>query len=376
MRPAQSSSPYPGRAPARLRRTGIVVTAGLALAACVSASPSAPGGAQEPPFANAYPSEGDRGVRAPPTYFLRRAWVQLTRDIDRTPLPATIELDLASLRQRSFAVAWLGHSTLLVRAGNLWILTDPVLSTHVTPLPPFGPKRLTPLPIDPDRLPRIDLVVISHDHYDHLDLPTLQRLVRQPGGPPRILVGRGLQAWFQANLGLVPESFDWWQSTRGGGLAATFVPAQHNSGRTPWQRNRTLWGGWCLEHDGRRLYFAGDTAYSAAMFTDIRTRIGPIDLAALPVGAYRPRRWMRFEHTDPAEALEAHRRLGATRSIGIHWATFQLGDEEPFQPALDLAALDAERAGFVLLPVGGWVDVASPAADLTEHAIRHATTAR
>jgi L-ascorbate metabolism protein UlaG (beta-lactamase superfamily) len=343
-----------------VRRLAWRVAPVLGVAACASqfvAAPSAP-----PPFVNAYPAADDTGERAPLGYFLRRARVQLTRDAAATELPPTVPLDLEAMAQRPFAVAWLGHSTLLVRAGGLWLMTDPVLSDYATPLPPFGPKRLTPLP--PGVLPRIDVVLISHDHYDHLALPTIERLARQPGGPPRVLAGRGLAAWFAREAALAGEDFDWWQSTAHGELRITFVPAQHSSGRSLGTRNRTLWGGWVVEHGERRFYFAGDTAYSAPLFADLRRRFGPPGLAALPIGAYQPRAWMRHEHTDPGEAVQAHLDLGAVRSFGIHWATFQLGDEEPMQPAKDLAAVLAERGvdGFGLLPVGGWFDVEAVAA--------------
>lgn len=332
-------------------------TALLALASCASLVSNTT--AEPEPLINAYPAEGDTGQRAPFTYFFRRAWVQLTRDVAATELPPTIPLDLDAMAKRPFAVAWLGHSAVLVRAGDRWLLLDPMLSAYATPLPPFGPKRLTPLPIDPARLPHIDLVLISHDHYDHLDLPTMRLLARQSGGPPRFLAGRGLGTWFAENVGVAAEEFAWWQSAHVLGLDVSFVPAQHSSGRSIVSKNRTLWGGWVVGHADRRFYFAGDTAYSATMFRDIRRRVGPIDLAALPVGAYQPRDWMRFEHTDPAEAVQAHRDLGALRSFGIHWATFQLGDEEPIQPARDLAAALARTggSGFDLLSVGAWIDV-------------------
>ena len=142
-----------------------------------------------------------------------------------------------------------------------------------------------------------------------------------------------------------------------------FVPAQHNSGRSLGRRNTTLWGGWVVEHAvagaTRRFYFAGDTAYVQPLFTQIRERVGPIDLAALPIGAYQPRALMRFEHTDPDDAVKAHLDLGARQSFGVHWGSFQLGDEEPFQPARDLDAALRERGAdhFGLLPIGGVLDV-------------------
>ncbi len=345
--------------------TRLLLLLTLTLAACTSLVASNES-RHEPAFTNAYPADGDSGLRAPARYFLRRAWVQLTRDMEATPLPATVALDIGQMGAQPFSVAWIGHATLLVRAGDVWIMTDPMLSDYATPIPPFGPKRLTPLPIDPDALPHIDYVLISHDHYDHLDLPTLRRLARQAGGPPRFLAGRGLSRWFQREVGVVSEDFDWWQSTRAGTLGLTFVPAQHSSGRGITDKNRALWGGWVIEHEERRLYFAGDTAFSAPMFRDIRARAGPIDVAALPIGAYRPRDWMRFEHLDPAEAVQAHVELGARRSLAMHWATFQLGDEEPITPSQDLAAvLQITGIGrFEVVSVGGTLPVADSGLEL------------
>jgi L-ascorbate metabolism protein UlaG (beta-lactamase superfamily) len=146
-------------------------------------------------------------------------------------------------------------------------------------------------------------------------------------------------------------------------VLVTFVPAQHSSGRSLSNRNRTRWGGWVVGLGAQQLYFPGDTAYVAQLFRDIRDRVGAIQLAALPIGAYAPRAWMRFEHLDPEEAVLAHLDLAAVRSIGVHWATFQLGDEEPFQPALDLArALQVrEVEGFDVVPIGRIVDVPEPA---------------
>lgn len=326
------------------------------LPACSTLSPHG-----APPYRNAYTAvPEDRGVRVPPTYFLRRAWVQITRDLGATDVPPTVRLDVAAMSRRPFAVSWLGHSAMLMRAGALWVLFDPVLSSTAGPIPGVGPARLTPLPLALDALPRIDLVLVSHDHYDHLDETTIRRLSRQAGGPPQFWAGKGLQPWFAAVAGVDAREFDWWQSATLGDLKVTFVPAQHNSGRSPWNRNATLWGGWVVERGDRRFYFSGDTAYVQALFRDIRTRVGTPDLAALPIGAYQPRERMRFEHTDPDDAVQAHLDLGATRSFGVHWATFQLGDEEPFQPAIDLAEAVRRRGvpAFGLLPVGAVLDVA------------------
>lgn len=311
------------------------------------------------PFKNPYVIPEDRGERVRGTYFFRRAWVQLTRDLATTEVPPVIPLDLAAMQQQSFAVAWLGHASLLVRAGPLWILVDPVLSGTAGPVPGFGPARLPALPLTPEQLPHIDVVLVSHDHYDHLDLSTVQKVATQAGGAPRFFVGRGLSEWFRWNAGAPAREFDWWDEARVGDTAFRFVPAQHNSGRTPFHKNTTLWGGWVIGHAGKQFYFPGDTAFVSALFDDIQRRTGHIDLAALPIGAYEPRALMRFEHLNPDDALYAHQSLHARRSFGVHWGTFQLGDEEPFQAATDLArAMAASPAADIgLMPIGGFVSV-------------------
>lgn len=332
----------------------------MTLVACATASGPRPGSPD--PVANVYPAPGDTGQRAPARYFLHRAWVQLTRDLSTTRLPETLPLDLPALEARRFAVAWLGHATTLVRAGTSWILMDPALFTYVGPVAGFGPRRLTPLPLPAEALPHIDAVLISHDHFDHLDLASVRHLAAQAGGPPRFLVGRGLGRWFAENVGVEAEELDWWERRSIGDALVTFVPAQHSSGRTPWSRNETRWGGWVVGLGPQQLYFPGDTSYVARLFQDLRARVGEIQLAALPIGAYTPREWMRFEHLDPDEAVLAHLDLGAVRSIGVHWATFQLGDEEPYQPALDLArAVELRGAqGFDVVPIGRIVEVPEP----------------
>ena len=333
-----------------------LLVAVVAFAAQLEPTAQAAGGER---FRNAYTVAEDRGERLGGSYFLRRAWVQITRDLSRTEVPPTLPLDLQAMAQRPFAVSWLGHASMLLRVGSKWVLVDPVFSGTAGPVQGFGPARLTPLPFDVAQLPPIDLVLISHDHYDHLDLATMRRLAAQPGGAPRFFVGRGLGPWFAENIGVQAEEFDWWQSRQLDALTLRFVPAQHNSGRIPWKRNATLWGGWVIEHGMQRFYFAGDTAYVAELFRDIRERVGAIDLAAIPIGAYRPRQYMRFEHLDPDDAVMAHQDLGATLSFGVHWGTFQLGDEEPFDAARDLYAALQRRGvdSFGVLAVGAVLDV-------------------
>ena len=311
------------------------------------------------PFANAYVDPQDSGKRVAPSYFLRRAWMEITRDSRTMEAPATSRLDVQEMARRRFAVSWLGHASLLVRAGSKWIMLDPVFSKTAGPVRGVGPSRFTALPIAPEELPHVDIVLISHDHYDHLDLPSMRRLAGQAGGPPRFLVGRGLRPWFAANLSVEAEELGWWEVRQIEDVKLTFVPAQHNSGRSLWNRNLTLWGGWVVEYEGQRFYFPGDTAYVKGLFTDIRSRAGPIHLAALPIGAYEPRELMRFEHMNPRDAVQAHLDLDAARSFGVHWGTFQLGDEEPIRAAEDLhqAVRELGVTGVGLHAIGEVIEV-------------------
>jgi len=191
-------------------------------------------------------------------------------------------------------------------------------------------------------------VVVSHNHYDHLDAGTVTRLNRQAGGPPRFFVPLGLKAWFASRGVENVSELDWWDHLQHMGLAIHFVPVQHWSARSPWDRNETLWGGWVIEHPALRFFFSGDTGYSKD-FADIRSRLGPIDLAALPVGCYEPRWFMKENHVNPEESVQIHRDLGARRSVGIHWGTFRLTDERLDEPpkklteALAAAGIPAEQ---------------------------------
>jgi len=229
----------------------------------------------------------------------------------------------------SLVVTWIGHATFLVQMGGLNILTDPIFSERCSPVQFAGRRRVTPLPLDPARLPEIDCVVISHNHYDHLDRGSVRLL----GNGPTWFVPLGLKAWF-ARQGITNVvELDWWdQAELSNGSMVTCVPAQHFSSRSPWDRNKTLWAGWVLAIAGRRVYFAGDTGYGPH-FAEIGARTGPLDLALMPIGAYQPEWFMLPVHTNPAQAVQAHLDLRAGRTIGMHWGTFILADEPILEPA-------------------------------------------
>jgi N-acyl-phosphatidylethanolamine-hydrolysing phospholipase D len=260
------------------------------------------------------------------------------------------------------AITWVGHATMLAQVGGHNILTDPVFSERSSPLSFAGPKRHVAPGLALHELPHIDLVLISHNHYDHLDAASVNALAAQAGGPPLFLVPLGIKRWFaERGIANVVE-LDWWQSTQFGKTEIFFVPSQHWSGRSLTDRMKTLWGGYALFAPDFQLYFAGDTAYSKD-FADIHARFAArhgagrgFDLALIPIGAYEPRWFMSAQHANPAEAVQIHLDLAARRSIGIHWGTFQLTDESLDEPPRALATAARERGldddAFTVMAVG------------------------
>lgn len=232
-------------------------------------------------------------------------------------------------------VTWIGHSSLLLQLGGMNILTDPMWSARASPLPLLGPRRWVPPGVVFEDLPPVDLILQSHDHYDHLDDRTVRRLVRAhahavwlvPLGLTRFVTRRGARA---------VRELDWWQESDVGAVRAACTPAQHFSGRTWRRRGETLWCSWALVADGagvpgQRIFFGGDTGHHPE-FALIGARYGPFDVALLPVGAYEPRWFMRYLHMNPEEAVAACHALGARAMVPIHWGTFKLTDEAMDEP--------------------------------------------
>ncbi|HTL68646.1 MAG TPA: MBL fold metallo-hydrolase [Lacunisphaera sp.] len=251
------------------------------------------------------------------------------------PPPAMPRLP-ASVPAGQVAVTFIGHATFLLQWPGLNVLTDPMFSRRAGPFGWAGPARVRPPALSLPELPRIDAVILSHNHYDHLDLPSLRWLARERPAP--IITTLGNQAWLAARgIGRALE-LDWWQSHHGaGGLEVTCTPAQHFAARAPWDRCRSLWGGFALKAGKATIYFAGDTGYCDA-FGEIGTRLGPVGLALLPIGAYAPRWFMEPVHCSPAEAVRIHRDVGARRSLAMHFGTFKLTDEGLDDPPRELAA--------------------------------------
>lgn len=313
------------------------------------------------PIAGAPAHHRERGFANPlTTHEPASTWVRARFVVSRiwssTFSPRAIELprvanDGAALRSNRTrpTVTWVGHATLLVQLDGVNVLTDPQWSERASPVSFGGPRRVTPPGLRFEDLPPIHLVLISHDHYDHLDVATVRRLAAEHR--PRFIVPLGVKTWL-AGLGITDVAeMDWWDRRTEHGLTITCVPAQHFSGRGLWDRNRRLWSGWAIAGRDRRLFFAGDTAY-AGVFKEIRRRAGPFDLAAVPIGAYLPPIIMRAAHTTPEEALDVFEDIGARAFVPIHWGTFDLAEEPLDEPPRRLAAESGRRG---LGPERVWV---------------------
>jgi len=252
-------------------------------------------------------------------------------------IPSSRE-NLADFREN---MMWIGHSTIMLNHAGTTILTDPQFSERASPFSFWGPKRITPTPFDITDLPPVDVVLISHNHYDHLDEPSIRTLARsQPH--IKFLVPLGLAPLLKEWGAEHVEELDWWQPVTIAGVDIQPTPVQHWSKRSFFDRNKTLWSGWMLRWEDFSFYFAGDAGYSED-FKTTAERLGSPSLAAIPIGAYEPRDFMKTTHLNPEEAVKAFQDLGATYAFGIHWGTFKLTLEKMDEPPLRLkSALEGE----------------------------------
>ena len=243
-------------------------------------------------------------------------------------------------------ITWVGHATCALQMDGLRILTDPIFEDYASPIPGVGPKRyMSPIPSSVEGLPQTDVILLSHTHYDHLCGTTATNIGNRPLWVVPLGVGKKLEMFGVTNV----VELDWWQEcdmevqrADGGGAATlkvTLTPAVHWTARGVFDKNDALWGSFCLlsPTSGTRIFFGGDTAYSKSLFGQIGERYGPFDLAILPIGAYKPRWFMKDVHCDPEEAVLIHHLLQAKQTLGVHWGTFDLADDDFIEPALDLA---------------------------------------
>lgn len=237
------------------------------------------------------------------------------------------------------SITWIGHSTFLTRMDGVTFLTDPVFSKRVSPVSFAGPKRAVDVGVPLEELPAVDFVLISHNHYDHADRDTVRELARRG---VKFFVPLGVGELIREEGGEAVE-LDWWQNVEMNGVHIHCVPAQHFSGRSLTDRNRTLWAGWVVKGATRSFYHTGDTGYSPD-FKRIRERLGSIDLAAVPIGAYSPGAMMSYVHTTPEEAVQIGVDVGAGRIMGMRFGTFDLADEPLDEPPVRFRA-EAERRG-------------------------------
>jgi N-acyl-phosphatidylethanolamine-hydrolysing phospholipase D len=276
---------------------------------------------------------GFRNLDGDYSYTVReRAERMIRKSIEGWPArgrtPRVLANDGAALRANGTAptLTWIGHATLLVQMGGLNILTDPIWSDRASPVSFAGPRRLVPPGMRFEDLPRIHAVVISHDHYDHLDVATVERLVREHR--PRFFVPLGMKEWLADHGAHDVVELDWWQHAELRGVTFTCTPAQHSSGRGLRDQNLRLWASWVIAGGGKKLWFAGDTGYTASL-REIGKRLGPFDVAAIPVGGYSAYDVKHPNHVNPEEALQLFEEQRARLLVPIHFGTFDL-NREPF----------------------------------------------
>lgn len=296
------------------------------------------------------PGEGPRGFRALLKWQMNRkpgVWPKWIENQATPRLPASVGAG-------EVAVTFVNHATFLLQFAGLNVLTDPIWSERCSPVSWAGPRRVRAPGLAFEALPRVDVVLLSHNHYDHLDLPTLRRL--HATHRPLIITTLGNQPFLAAEGIDHAVELDWWQAhAPREGVKVTVTPSQHFAARGLDDRMRTLWGGFMLEVGGRRVWFAGDTGYFGG-FAEIGRRLGTPDLALIPIGAYEPYWFMGPIHCTPAEAMRIHRDVGARRSLAMHFGCFPLADDSYQQPIDDFLVARREanlpEEEFVLPEVG------------------------
>jgi N-acyl-phosphatidylethanolamine-hydrolysing phospholipase D len=284
-------------------------------------------GYQNDPFVETASSKGI-------AFYMRRAWDSIfsPKTPDGHVLTEYESIQLLNSIE-SDSVTWLGHASFLIKTAGVTILTDPFLSKFASPVSWAGPKRFVDLPIPINKLPRIDIVIVSHNHYDHLDDKTVRKLDNKSN--IHVVVPLGLKSFFtERGYNRVTE-LDWGQSVSVEGIEITAESAVHDSARSTSDRNKTLWASWVIESAQKRILFIGDTAYSETIFNLVGDKYGSFDFAILPIGAYEPRELLWMSHTTPEEAISIGIDVRAKTLIASHWGTISsLSDEPTFEPPI------------------------------------------
>lgn len=258
---------------------------------------------------------------------------------EKTPWTKNMDIEFGEAPDSSpdpdkIIITFVNHSTFLIQYKGINILTDPIWSKRTSPFQWAGPERMRPPGIRFDDLPNIDLIIISHNHYDHLDEKTMKGLSEKFDA--KVISPLGVSAFIKT-LGIKDaQDLDWWETSEYGGLKITSVPAQHFSGRGMFDRDATLWAGYVIESDEKKIYFAGDTGYDEKMFSEIGEKFASIDVSLIPIGAYKPKWFMSPIHVSPEEALLIHKDVKSKISIGMHFGTFPLADDAQKDPINDL----------------------------------------
>ena len=258
-------------------------------------------------------------------------------------LLAKVQIDNSTISQtNNMHLTWLGHSSCFFQSGGLFFLTDPVFSMRASPFQFIGPKRIQSAIFDLSQLAKLDVVLLSHTHYDHLDYDTALRIRSEIGNKVKWIVPLGvkklLNSWGITNC----VELSWWEKhrivipERNVDVEIVFTPTKHWTSRSLFDRNKCLWGSYVVASPQGRMFFGGDTAY-CSVFKQIGELYGPFDVSALSIGAYKPRWFMKHVHCDPAEAVQIHKDLQSKQSVAIHWGTFPLADEDDLEPSLELA---------------------------------------
>ena len=257
-------------------------------------------------------------------------WIRSDVVPEITKIEISSDWEEINLSEDDNYAIWIGHSTFLIKKNGVTILTDPIFSKRASPFRNIGPKRLIPPAIPLNKIPKIDVITVSHNHYDHLDIRSLKKISKNhpdaiflvPAGDEKLLLRKRIKNVY---------NFNWWESIEHKEFVFTFTPVQHWSKRSLFDRNKSLWGGWYIKNKDYSIYHAGDTGYSKD-FIDTRLKLGAPKYAFIPIGAYDPEWFMAESHVNPEDAVKIMLDLEAEKAFGMHWATFTLTDEDTIEP--------------------------------------------